>query len=294
MSNSLNRPERPKHWGILVTLTALAVLFLISAWGIAPNWERLAQAPEYMVRYTVLMFGGVFQNPFDAEVAGVWFEAIQQMLISVAMAWLGTMIAAIFSLPLAFLAASNVAPSWVTWPLRQIMSILRSIPDVLIAVVIFLPLYGLGPLAGAFALGVGSIGSLGKLTAEVVEGMPKGTIEAVRATGARPVQVVRWGVFPQVFPEIVAFWLYRFEINIRAGAILGAVGAGGIGAWLGERFQGRYWEEIGIGLLVVIVITVTVDSISARIRHRIIAGPAGTDVKSKKLSQAQLRGAVAR
>lgn len=270
---SAARPARPKHWGILITFAALVVLFVISAWGIAPNWARLAEAPERMVRYATLMLGGILQNPFGQNVGPVWLDALEQMMIAIAMAWLGTLIAALLSLPLAFLAASNVAPSWVTWPLRQIMSLLRSIPDVLIAVVIFLPLYGLGPLAGAFALGLGSVGTLGKLTSEVVEGMPKATIEAVRATGARPFQVIRWGVLPQVFPEIVAFWLYRFEINIRAGAILGAVGAGGIGSWLSERFQGRYWEEIGIGLLVVVVVTVLVDSISARIRHRIIAGP---------------------
>jgi len=268
----LVRPRRPRRRWLLAIEVAVVVLLVVAMWGIAPNWERLAQAPESLVRYGWLMISGLFHNPFEAPWSAHWLAAIGQMLASVAMAWIGTLIAAALSLPLAFLAASNVAPRWVVIPLRQVLNLLRSIPDVLFAIVIFMPLYGLGPLAGALALGIGSVGSLGKLSYEVIEGMAPQTIEAVRATGARPFQVVRWGVLPQVMPEIVAFWLYRFEINIRAGAILGAIGAGGIGSLLKSHFQDRNWDQIGIGLAVVVIITVIVDSISAATRHRIIAG----------------------
>jgi phosphonate transport system permease protein len=88
---------------------------------------------------------------------------------------------------------------------------------------------GLGPFAGALALGVNSTGTLGKLTSEVVEGIDQGPVEAARASGASREQMLRRGVLPQVLPEVVAFWLYRFEINLRASAILGLVGAGGGG-----------------------------------------------------------------
>jgi len=267
-----SRPTRPtRRWAVLVNVGFIA-LFVVCAWGVEPNWDRIATAPESIVRYGGLMLGGLFQNPFTEPWSAFWLDALAEMGKSIAMAWIGTLIASALSLPLAFLAASNTAPRWVVIPLRQILNLLRSIPDVLFAIVLFMPLYGLGPLAGALALGIGSIGSLGKLSYEVIEGMPAQPIEAVRSTGARPLQVMRWGVLPQVMPEIVAFWLYRFEINIRAGAILGAIGAGGIGSALKTNFQDRNWDEIGIQLLVVIVLTVAVDSISAAVRHRIIGG----------------------
>lgn len=272
-TNAASRPKQPsKTWHVVISLGVLA-LFAVCAWGIEPNWARLAVAGDSIVRYGGLMLGGLFQNPFSEPWGDYWLTAIEEMFKSIAMAWIGTLIAAVLSLPLAFLAASNTAPRWVVLPIRQLLNLLRSIPDVLFAIVLFMPLFGLGPLAGALALGVGSIGSLGKLSFEVIEGMSRHPVEAVRSAGANPLQVMRWGVLPQVMPEIVAFWLYRFEINIRAGAILGAIGAGGIGSALKTNFQDRNWDEIGIQLFVVIALTVAVDSISAALRHRIIAGP---------------------
>ena len=106
----------------------------------------------------------------------------------------------------------------------------------------------------------------------MIEGIDPGPVEAARAAGAGPLQILRWGVLPQALPETVAFWLYRFEINIRAGAILGVVGAGGIGSLLSSLFGRRLWDRIGLTLLVVIVVTVMIDNISARVRQRIIAG----------------------
>ncbi|MFT4235422.1 MAG: phosphonate ABC transporter, permease protein PhnE [Microbacterium sp.] len=267
------RPVRPRQkWWVTLLQVGLFVLFVVALSGLVPNWSRLVEAPATAWRYFQLMVGGVLQNPFVDPVSGQWTEALTQMVVALAMAWIGTLIAAIISLPLAFIAAFNLAPRPVVAVTRLFLDLMRAIPDVLFAIVIFMPLYGLGPVAGAFALGVGSIGSLGKLTSEVIEAMPSQTLESVRATGARPLQVIRWGVLPQVMPEIVAFWLYRFEINIRAGGILGAIGAGGIGALLLTLFQDRDWDQIGIALVVIIVITVIADQISATVRHRLIAG----------------------
>jgi phosphonate transport system permease protein len=140
---------------------------------------------------------------------------------------------------------------------------------------IMLPIFGLGPVSGALALGINSIGTLGKLTSEVIEGIDPGPVEAARASGARALQILRWGTLPQVMPEVIAFWLYRFEINIRAGAILGVVAAGGIGSLLSSVLTRRLWERAGIMLAVIILVTIAVDLISAKLRARIIAGPAG-------------------
>ncbi|MDQ3408090.1 MAG: ABC transporter permease subunit, partial [Chloroflexota bacterium] len=150
----------------------------------------------------------------------------------------------------------------------------RAIPELVLAVVIFIPLLGLGPFAGTMAIGIHSIGTLGKLTAEVVEGVDPGPVEAARASGASQVQTLRWGVLPQVLPDIVAFWLYRFEINIRAAAILGIVGAGGVGAILQNTLTFRRWELAGTTVIVIIIATIAIDYVSAAVRRRIIEGGA--------------------
>jgi phosphonate transport system permease protein len=150
------------------------------------------------------------------------------------------------------------------------LNAIRAVPELIFAIAIMLPVFGLGPLAGALALGINSVGSLGKLTSEVIESADRGPMEAAQAAGARPLGVVRSSIVPQVLPEAVAFWLYRFEVNIRASAVLGVLGAGGIGSILGELFVRRQWDRIGVTLVVIIAVTVAIDNVSARVRHRLI------------------------
>ena len=159
--------------------------------------------------------------------------------------------------------------------IRQLLNAIRAFPEIILAVAIFIPIAGLGPVAGALAIGVHSAGTLGKLTAEAIEGIDPGPVEGARATGARTVQVLRWGVTPQVLPEMVAFWLYRFEINIRAAAVLGVVGAGGIGFVLQQTISFGRFPQAGTAILVIVVVTILVDTISGRIRRRIIEGSGG-------------------
>jgi phosphonate transport system permease protein len=240
---------------------------------IESRWSRLLDLP-ILADYVALMGQGVADNPFANEtIAGYWTNAFALMIESLQMAWLGTIIGAVLSLPMGFLAARNVSPPAVVAVVRGVLNGIRAVPELIWAIMIMLPIFGLGPLSGTLALGINSIGTLGKLTSEVIEGIDTGPVEAARSTGARSVQILRWGTLPQVLPEVVAFWLYRFEINIRAGAILGVVGAGGIGSLLASVIGRRLWERAGILLLVIILVTIAVDLISARLRARIIAGP---------------------
>jgi len=199
-------------------------------------------------------------------------RAITLMIESLQMAWVGTIIGAVLSLPLGFLGAKNVSTPLVSNVMRQILNAIRAFPELILAIAIFIPIAGLGPVAGALAIGIHSAGTLGKLTAEAIEGIDDGPVEAARAAGGRGLQVQRWGVLPQVLPELVGFWLYRFEINIRAGAVLGVVGAGGIGAALAQLFAFHRWPQAGTAILVIIVATIIVDSFSGSIRRRIIVG----------------------
>jgi ABC-type methionine transport system permease subunit len=164
----------------------------------------------------------------------------------------------VLSLPLALLAAKNVTGRASSTIARQILNAFRSIHELIFAV-IFVTMVGLGPVAGALAIGIHSIGTLGKLASEAVEGIDSGPLEAADAAGATWLQKMRWGVIPQALPEIVSFWLYRFEINIRASAILGVIGAGGVGGILQNTVVYRSWDKAGMTLLVVVGVTLLID-----------------------------------
>lgn len=274
----MTRPTPPSKTKYVVAELAGLVLIVACIVAVNAKWERLLDIPSALGTYIPLMSSGVLQNPLEQPITEYWTTSFDFMMQSLAMAWVGTVIGALFSLPIGFLAASNVAPAPVVFVARQILNAIRAVPDVILAIVIMVPIFGLGPLAGTLAIGIGSIGTLGKLTSEAIEGIDKGPVEALRASGASQLQVLRWGVWPQVAPEIVAFWLYRFEVNIRASAILGVVGAGGIGSLLSRVFDMRDWERIGIALVVIIIVTIIVDQISGAIRHRIISGGTKTSI----------------
>ena len=266
------RPSAPSRVRYTVTQLGVLVLVVVCLVLVDANWARLLEAPALSLNYGGLMVQGVVQNPFSEPYSQYWTDAILLMFESLQIAWIGTVIGAIFSFPIGFLAASNVSPRGVVIVTRQILNVIRAVPELVLAIAIMLPIFGLGPLAGALAIGVGSIGTLGKLTAEAIEAVPTGPGEASRSSGASTLQTLRWAVTPQILPEVIAFWLYRFEINIRASAILGILGAGGVGSLLAQVFERRDWERIGITLTVIIVVTVIVDQISGAVRHRVISG----------------------
>jgi phosphonate transport system permease protein len=247
----------------LIFSTSLAAVVLWSVLQIDVKWERLIEAPADMYTLGRLMF----TRMEPAEVP----DLLAAMGESIAMAWLGTLIAAIFALPMAFVAAENLVGRPAAWLMRQVFNLLRAIPEVILALA-FIPLFGLSPMAGVMALGVGSIGTLGKLCYEIVEGIQRGPLEAVDAVGSNRLQRLRWGVVPQVMPELTSFVLYRFEVNIRASAVLGLVGAGGIGSDLAQALRFKQYGTAGLGLIIVVIGTIIVDTISGAVRRRIVGG----------------------
>lgn len=271
LEDALGRPKKPTKVGLTIGWILAAVVILGAGVLADAAWDRLPLLFTDGWNLLGLLASGVLQNPFGAT-SELWLFSISAMLESLAMAWIGTVIGATISFPLGFLAARNVAPAPVVFVVRQVLNIIRAIPEIILAIALFLPIFGLGPLAGALALGIGCVGSLGKLSSEVIEGIDPGPIEALRASGANSLQVVQWSVLAQALPDIVAIWLYRFEVNIRASAVLGVLGAGGIGAILSRAFKGQEWEWIGIIIVVIIVLTIAVDQVSAAVRHRIIGG----------------------
>jgi phosphonate transport system permease protein len=219
------------------------------------------------------------------------------MLESLYIAWIGTMIGAFFSFPLAFLAAKNVTPGWMSNSVRQILNGIRAVPELLVAMVL-IPVTGLGAWTGTLAIGIHSIGTLGKLSSEVIEGIDPGPVQAVASAGGTWMQRMRFAIVPQVMPNIVAYWLYRFEVNIRASAVLGIVGAGGIGAELVSQLRFRAFARAGTVLFITVAVVLLVDMVSGRMRRRIISGhtetgPVAAFIRMKPWQQAAMTIGVA-
>jgi phosphonate transport system permease protein len=281
------RPLAPSNAKRNLALAGAAIVVVLCAFTVGVEPEEILELPGGV--------GRVFYEMFLRK--GVeWAylpDALRLMLESLQIAWLGTVIGAVISLPLGFFGAKNVSSGLVSNVMRQILNAIRAFPEVVLAIAIMIPIAGIGPVPGALALGLHSIGTLGKLTAEVVEGIDHGPMEAARAAGAGPLQVQRWGVLPQVLPEIVAFWLYRFEINIRASAILGAVGAGGVGEALVQSLVYRRYERAGMLIIVIIVVTILIDTASGWLRRRIIEGGSGGTLDPALEDRAHLSMAMA-
>jgi phosphonate transport system permease protein len=264
-SDQLVRPEKPFNWFRFTISGVLIVLFLGTTGTVDIQLAQLTALPERTLFYLGLMF----LPPDLSEIP----RAFNAMLESLGMAWIGTLIGAVLSFPLAFIAATNLFSKPVVFAARQVLNFFRAVPEI-VFLILLLPVTGLTPVSVALALGISSIGTLGKLSAEVIESIDYGPVEAAAAAGGGRLQRIRWAVIPQVLPEIVALWLYRFEINVRASAVAGAVGAGGIGTLLIRQIsQLRDWAAAGTALAVMILITLLIDTVSGRIRRRIIRGP---------------------
>jgi len=238
----------------------LAILLLWSLVAIEFAPSRMLQVPGQVAR--VLSFF------YPADMAYGWSAVLPAIIESIQIAWMGTLIAAVLSLPLALFGARTLFPR-IARLVKLISATARAFPEILLAIY-FVPIVGLGPFAGALAIGISSVGMLTKLGSEVVESIDFGPIEAVEASGGSRILALRYAVVPQVLPEIVAHWLFRFELNIRASAVLGVVGAGGVGGVLLNTLRYRHFEKAAAVLLLTILVVLVIDMISGEIRRRII------------------------
>ena len=203
--------------------------------------------------------------------ANGWFgEFAVGIAETLAMAFIGTLIAALGALPLGFLGAKNVIPDWVFhFGLRRVFDGLRGI-DTLIWALIFVNVVGLGPFAGILAIGFGDMPVLAKLFAEAIENIDPKPVEGVKAAGGGRLEIVRLGMFPQVFPVILSQSLYYFESNTRSATILGIVGAGGIGLQLSDRIRVNNWDEASFIILMILGTVYGIDILSRHLRRRFI------------------------
>lgn len=268
MASDTPIPRPPAHvrrtallqGALIFGILALAVIALVTL--DLPTWQRVLRGLQ---RNLVPLLAG-FVRPDLAT-----FDlAFQSMLETFYMAVIGTAIGGILAFPLSFLAAQNLlGGTRFAAPGKTLLVAIRTFPEIVLAI-IFVASTGPGPTAGIMAMGIHSIGFLGKIFADVIEGIDPGPNEAIQAAGGNKLHVFLYSVVPQVLPEFASYLLYRFEINLRAAAVLGLVGAGGIGLPLIQRISFRRWDEVSMLLIVIVVVIIAVDSVSSTIRRRLV------------------------
>jgi phosphonate transport system permease protein len=241
-------------WAVIVAL------FLWSAWATEVSLARTVDGIPFVLDFLRRML------PPDLSVLGHALRGAGQTL---QIAIVGTAIAAVLALPVGFLAARNVSPPWLFYGARSVLNLFRAI-DTLVYALIFVAAVGLGPFPGVLAVVAYTATVLAKLYSEAIESIDPGPVEAVAATGATRLQLLRWGVLPQLVPQFLSFTLYRFETNIRAAAILGFVGAGGIGFYIPTYLRMLNYPAASTVLLVLIVLVMVVDFASSRLRARLV------------------------
>lgn len=212
-------------------------------------------------------FLGLMIPPSPGNNLTALFKALAE---TVAIAFLGTILAAIISFPIAFLAARNTMANFVARFLtRRFSDTIRGV-DTLIWALIWINVVGLGPFAGVLAIMTSDIGSFTKLYSEAIEAVDRKPGEGVLSAGGSRLQAIRFGVVPQVMPVLISQTLYYFESNTRSATIIGIVGAGGIGLFLAEMIRTFEWDQVAFIILMVLVTVAIIDFVSARLRHAII------------------------
>lgn len=200
----------------------------------------------------------------------LWLDILKGMAESVAMAFLGTVLAALVAVPLGFLGARNVITvTLLRFSLRRVFDGIRGV-DQLIWALAYVRAVGLGPLAGVLAIFTSDLAVLAKLYAEAIENAEKRQSEGVIAAGGGRLHALRYGVLPQVLPVMLAQALYFFESNTRSAAILGVVGAGGIGLQIAERIKVRHWDEVAFIIILMVLTVAAIDALSGMVRRRLI------------------------
>lgn len=247
-------PNTAFRTGILtriVTWLVVAYAFYAAS-QLGFSWERFVSG---------LGNGGTFLGrmfPPDFSKTDILWDGISETL---QIAVLASLIGILLSLPIGLMGARNLMPGWVSWPARGLVSVCRSLHPVIVAI-LFVKAVGFGALAGILALVVASIGFIGKLFCEAIEEISPKQVEAVRATGASFMNVILFGVLPQVLPRFVGFSTYQLDSNLRNSTMVGIVGAGGVGGVLFSAFQ-RFDYDFVLTILLTIIAIIVVGELLA-------------------------------
>jgi phosphonate transport system permease protein len=224
------------------------------------NWERVSEGLGRAVRF----LEGFMRPDFTSRGADIWIGLQESLTMTVT----STVAGVLLSIPFGLGAARNIAPAPVYFFCRGVIAFSRTFQEVLIAI-FFVALFGFGTFAGFLTLTLSTIGFLGKLLAEDIEEIDAAPLEAIRSTGAGWWQVVTYAVWPQIFPRLAGLSAYRFDINFRESAVVGIVGAGGIGGTLNTAMDRYEYDSAAAILIIIILIVLATEYSSGFIRRRI-------------------------
>lgn len=246
------------------TVAVLIVLSVLGLWSLDIEWNRVIAGLNRLGQFISVMLP---PSPGSTERMFVYLEALLETL---AMAFLGTLLAAILAVPFGLLAARNVVANPVVhFVTRRFLDTIRSV-DKLIWALIWITVVNLGPFAGVLAIMTADFGLFGKLFSEAIEAADQKASEGIVSTGGGKLARIRFGLLPGVLPVLISQVLYQMESNARSATILGVVGAGGIGAHFQERIRLNEWQHVAFLTLIMLVAVALIDNVSARIRATII------------------------
>ena len=245
----------------IAVLALVLIISFIAAQAVEFSFEKLLHGAPFMADFLHRMF------PPNWSILP---KVLRETLLTMELAWISTVLATILSLPVGFLAAKNVFEL----PLLRKITIFilnadRAI-DSLILALFFVSAVGLGPFPGVLALAIHSVGMLGKLFADAIESIDPGPVEALASVGAGKLALIRWGIWPQVAPHFISYFLFRFELNVRTAVVLGLVGAGGVGFLLTQYMRLFQYQEVCTVLLVILVLVMLVDAVSSKLRRSVL------------------------
>ena len=269
MTKDENAVQYPEIWRrfsprqTLIRYASYLVIVFIAVWSISNldiPWFYFLDAHIQANDLAVRMW------PPDWSFAS---QLIKPLIETIHIATLGTIVTVAIAFPVAFLAARNTTFNAITWFVGRFILVASRSVNTVVWGLLFVAIFGPGPLAGIWAIAFRSIGFMGKLVAEAIEEIDEGTVEAIEATGASRLQVLWIGILPQVLPVIYGTTVYRWDINIRESSVLGFVGAGGIGILLYSSINQFMWQEVAVILIAVFGVVIASEFISATVRQRI-------------------------
>ncbi|CAM4190916.1 phosphonate ABC transporter, permease protein PhnE [Bordetella muralis] len=256
------KPPFIRSGRVRILLWIVAGVYLITALNsVSVDWSRVAEGLTRGWRFIA-----AFAHP---DFVSRWREISEGLIESLAMTMTSTALGVLLSIPIGLGAARNISPTPVYAVCRGFIAISRAFPELIIAILL-VKMFGFGPLAGMLTLTIASMGFLGKLLAEEIETADRSQLEAIRATGAAWPQWIVYAVQPQVMPRLIGLSIYRLDINFREAAIIGIVGAGGIGATLNTSFDRYEFETAAAILLLIIAIVMLCEYASGHVRRRFL------------------------
>jgi phosphonate transport system permease protein len=243
---------------VRIALQLGVLLYLLLALGsVEVNWQRVSEGLERGQRFIM----GFLQPDFSSR----WKDISQGLIESLTMTLTSTVVGVLVSIPFGIGASRNIVPRQVYVFCRAVIAISRSLQELIVAIFL-VAMFGFGPFAGFLTLSFATIGFIGKLLADEIEEIDEAQVEAIRSTGASWLQMLNYAIQPQIMPRLIGLSLYRLDINFRESAVIGIVGAGGIGATLNTAIDRYEYDSAGAILLIIIAIVMVAEYSSSYLR----------------------------